>query len=997
MPHRSTIPSFNFRRSAVSLAVLTAIVAAPAHAQSVVVDSSTGFVEIGGATGVEFGPDSTTQIQIVTNTNATVTAAGSDDAVTNNATVEGFDNGQGSAINATGGGSAILNGPNGDIVGLTNEGVITGTRSGITNDGAFGSISLQTFDPSNSPAISATNGPGVLNGPTGSIGTITLGTWGMPTHSSISGTTGLEDDGALAVLNVYDGTSITGNVVAGVALNSGTTNTTIVNGTVAGTGTADGLDVGGTADPSVTMIGTASITSENASAVNVGPSASATLTLNDTSTIESGSGSALNVQAGGNLTVVANPGTTITAGGTAPTIDVAGTASLVLGNVSNTGTGAALQIESTGSAAIEADGQVQGAVNNLAPTPLTLTGSANYTDGTIAGGEQGLFTGLNGAQSTINSVGQDVTLARNVVLDDTVDMGGTNTLYVSPGANLVAFREVAVNGNLDVQGGATFTSQVQAGATTNGTTADTGYGRLLVSGNATTEAGSTVAVAPLTAYSPTAGQRFDLISAAGTGTYNTGAITATVAGFSGTVTPSTVTQNGRTDLVVVLSDPASSSTGTGSTGTGTSGTGTGTSGTGTTGTGGTDTTGTGGTTGTGDTTGTTSPSDPTTPSSPTNPTTPTAPTAPALVDVATSPVARATLGGLLGYTGWSSPGLLNTFDAAVAVAASTPAAANAAGVQLAPVSRSVSNGLVRSMTDGVNGAIAARADATRSNVSQQWAVWGQGIGGAAQQGERAGVDGYNAGYGGIVVGADRAVGEQARVGAMLSYTNGTANGTGNASGQHVGVNALGLTAYGSVGKTWYVNGSVGVSENEFSESRAVNFPGVSAGASGHFHGEAVTANLEAGLPIALANGFTVTPFAGLSALYVNQHGYTEGDGGAGVALTVQGGSTTDVRSTVGVKVARAFETKAGTIEPELRLAYVHDYNGSAASTTANFVGAGETTFTTPGLAQPANLADIGLGLTVYRARGLSLSAQADVQIGAGYKSESVMIQARKAF
>ncbi|MBI0326942.1 autotransporter family protein [Burkholderia plantarii] len=993
MPHHSTIPSFNFRRSAVSLAVLTAIVAAPAHAQSVVVDSSTGFVEIGGATGVEFGPDSTTQIQIVTNTNATVTAAGSDDAVTNNATVEGFDNGQGSAINATGGGSAILNGPNGDIVGLTNEGVITGTRSGITNDGAFGSISLQTFDPSNSPTISATDGPGVLNGPTGSIGTITLGTWGMPTHSSISGTTGLEDDGALAVLNVYDGTSITGNVVAGVALNSGTTNTTIVNGTVAGTGTADGLDVRGTADPSVAMIGTATITSQNASAVNVGPSASATFTLNDTSTIESGSGSALNVQAGGNVTVVANPGTTITAGGPAPTIDVAGTASLTLGNVENTGTGAALQIESTGSATVEADGQVQGAVNNLAPTSLTLTGSANYTDGTTAGGEQGLFTGVNGTQSTINSVGQDVTLARNVVLDDTVDMGGTNTLYVSPGSNLVAYREVAVNGNLDVQSGATFTSQAQAGATTNGTTADTGYGRLLVSGNATTEAGSTVALKPMTAYAFTAGQRFDLISAAGTGNYNTGAITATADGFSGTVTPSTVTQNGRTDLVVTLSDPASG-TGTG-TGTGTGGTGTGTG-----------TSGTGSTTGTGDTTGTTSPSDPsdpgtpssdpTTPSNPTSPTTPTAPATPALVDVATSPVARATLGGLLGYTGWS-PALLNTFDAAVAVAASTPAAANAAGVQLAPVSRSVSNGLVRSMTDGVNGAIAARADATRHDVSQQWSVWGQGIGGAAQQGERAGVDGYNAGYGGIVVGADRAVGEQARVGAMLSYTNSSANGTGNASGQHVGVNALGLTAYGSVGKTWYVNGSVGMSENEFSESRAVNFPGVSAGASGHFHGEAVAATLESGLPIALANGFTVTPFAGLSALYVNQHGYTEGDGGAGVALNVQGGSTTDVRSTVGVKVARAFETKAGTIEPTLRLAYVHDYNGSAASTTANFVGANETTFTTPGLAQPANLADIGLGLTVYRARGLSLSAQADLQIGAGYKSESVMIQARKAF
>ncbi|WP_205182922.1 autotransporter domain-containing protein [Burkholderia sp. LMG 13014] len=1032
-------PSFNLRRSAVSLAVLTAVaLTVPAHAQ-VSVTASQPTLDLNGGNGVTIGPDSTTVIGTVTNSG--IDDGGSDaDGVDTSAAIRTFDNPTGSTIKGN------LYGVNntGPITTMTNEGTVEAipTQPGVFN-GATGSINTLTNGATgtivqfeNQGSIDAMNNDGLVtapgpyaavqndagatttaftNGPTGEVtstnadalandGTMPivtnngkiLSTHGDGVNSSqptsfvdtltnnnlISGSTGVDAGGTFNNLNNTATGAINGTGTAAVVIEPGTSTNVNDAGVIAGTdGSADGLDVNGSGNVSVT--GSGSIASTGGVGMSIGAGANARLamqdtssvsgssagvqdsgdlflTMSDTSTLSSTNGSALNVLAGASATVSTDRGTTITAAGVAPTIDVAGNAALTLrGTLSNTGTGAALQLESTAQAAIELDGQVQGAINNLSPNALVLTGSSDYTNGNTAGGEQGLLTGVNGEQSVINSVGQDLMLNRNVVLDDTVNLG-SNTLSVGAGGNLVAFRQVDVNGNVDVQAGATFTSQVQS--------ADA-YGRLMVSGNATTEAGSTVALKPLTAYNPTAGQRFDLISAAGTGSYNTGAITASVDGFNGTVTPSTVTHDGRTDLVVTLSNTSTISTGTGTS-----------------------------TTTTPSNTTTTEPSAPdstTTTTSPTTTTGTTTTTTPAVADVATSPVARAALNGVLAYTGWT-PGLLNTYNAAVAAAATSPAQANAAGAQLAPTSRAVGAGLVRSMADGLASTIGARADSTRNDVSQQWTVWGQGVGGAAQQNGSAGVDGYTMGYGGIVVGADRAVGDRARVGAMLSYVNGSANATGDA-GQHVGVNALGLTAYGSYGKTWYVNGSVGVSENEFSESRSVAFPGVNAGASAHFHGEAVTANLETGLPIALAHGVTVTPYAGLSAMYVNQHAYTEGDGGAGVALNVSGASTTDVRSTLGVKVEQAFDTKAGTIEPELRLAYVHDFNGSTPSTTANFVGAGETSFTTVGLSQPANLADLGLGVTVYRARGLSLSARADVQIGAGYKAESVMVQARKAF
>ncbi|MFM0594007.1 autotransporter outer membrane beta-barrel domain-containing protein [Paraburkholderia dilworthii] len=808
-----------------------------------------------------------------------------------------------------------------------------------------------------------------------------------------------------------------GNAVVPVA--DGTTATVNNAGNITGLAGADGIDVAGTGSLTLNQTGTADIAGSGGGlAVNVGPGASAAITLGGSSSLQGdgatvvrtgatttiamgagtqisntgSTGSAIVVPTGSTATVTATGlsagALTIISGGStsAAVIDVAGSASLNLDALVESsaanGAGPVITIEPTGNVpTLNATGFIAGEVTNLSTHDLTIVGNPNYTDGATGGmGQMGVLTGGVAGQGTINNENSNLAIGAGfTTLDDTVNLGTTvpHTLTVLAGAALVAFESATVNGNVVLANGSTFISQVQAGTTPTGTNTDSTYGRLIVNGNATALAGSTVSLRPYTAYPFVTGQRFDLISASGAGsTYNTAGMTATAAGYGGTVTASTIVQNGRTDLVAVLSDtppvtpPSNPGNPSGPSNPSTPS----------------------------DPTNPTNPTNPSNPSNPTSPSTPSNPTTPATAPViATAPAARAALTGLMNYTGWS-PALLNTFNAADAIdGAGTVGQANRAGVQLAPTPHSAALDAVRSMSDGVTDAIAGRSESTRDDARQTWTVWGQGVGGAAQQSARAGVDGNNVGYGGLVVGADRAVGERWHVGGAVGYTAGTVDGTGLAGGEHMSVSSLGVNGYASYeGNPWYVNASLGVSENEFSENCSVAFPGVNATASGHYHGEAVTANLEAGLPLALAHGFTVTPFAGLSALYLNQHGYSESDG-QGVALNVNGASTTDVRSTMGVKIEKAFETKAGTIVPVLRLAYVHDFNGSAPSTTANFVGAGETTFTTAGLAQPANLADVGLGVTVYRARGLSLSANADLQIGAGYKSESVMIQARKAF
>ena len=126
------------------------------------------------------------------------------------------------------------------------------------------------------------------------------------------------------------------------------------SGSIASTGGV-GMSIGAGANARLAMQDTSSVSGSSA---GVQDSGDLFLTMSDASTLSSTNGSALNVLAGASATVSTDRGTTITAAGAAPTIDVAGNAALTLrGTLSNTGTGAALQLESTAQAAIELDGQ----------------------------------------------------------------------------------------------------------------------------------------------------------------------------------------------------------------------------------------------------------------------------------------------------------------------------------------------------------------------------------------------------------------------------------------------------------------------------------------------------------------------------------------------------------------------------------------------------------------------------------------------------------------
>ncbi len=783
--------------------------------------------------------------------------------------------------------------------------------------------------------LSGTTAPNVANFATGSaISVAAGGNLGLTTSGTWTGTGSDPAPGIFTAANGAAALDAAGTVTANISGNFEIRNT--------GAGTGIAVENGGSA--SVTEAGGAQIEAVTGSAITVAPGGTLNLSTAGYAT--------------GSSTAISNNSPTV------PTIDMAGAGTLKLGGTVANGTSnanaPALTLEASSSVpAITNTGFIGGALNNLSANNLTLNGAATYTDQNSPVPFQGIFTADRVGQSTINNTKSNLTIGSGyVILDDTVNLG-SHSMTVASGAHLVSFEPVATNGNLVVATGATLISQVQSGAAATGKVTDNGYGQWKVSGNVTFQGNTSVQLAPATSYGFSSGQRFLMVTAGGTATYNVAGITSTAAGYSG---PITAEQVGN-DLVECLGSSCATTTPPNSPSSPSSPTG---------------------------------PTKPTDPTSPTQPSTPVTPADPVTREACTGASAneRAAVGAILRYPGINA-GLLGVYNPTVAMAANDPGECGRVGAALLPAPESALGKAMLSMSNDLLDSIDDNLD--HAEAGHGLHVWGHGIGGAQQDGSYAGVDGYNFSYGGLMLGADKALNDHWRVGGAFSITGESLRGTGSSSNQTVSGQSYGFYGYARLnGTRGWIDFSQEVAQNEFSETRGVDFPGLEGQASSHFNAQTYATRVVGGLPLMLAHDITLTPLAGLTVGVFTHSGYTES---GTAALNVSGSTMTSVRSNLGVRVEKPFATAAGTIVPWAQLSYLHDFVHHAPDTTASFVGdtTGATTFTTSGQAMPENLVDFGVGATVYKTKGLTLQARFDVKAGDHYTSESGLLQLNKQF
>lgn len=254
-------------------------------------------------------------------------------------------------------------------------------------------------------------------------------------------------------------------------------------------------------------------------------------------------------------------------------------------------------------------------------------------------------------------------------------------------------------------------------------------------------------------------------------------------------------------------------------------------------------------------------------------------------------------------------------------------------------------------------------------------VWFQAFGGVADADGDATGAGYDAGFGGAMIGIDGALTDNVTVGAFGSYTHSSVDGDGAGNAQ-LDANTYTIGVYaGYTGQSFYLDAFASYAGSDNDVSRTA-------------FGETITASYDAsqfavglagGVPVEVSSGVFITPNASLTYNHYDADSYTE-TGSAGFSARVNPGSTSQLTGTLGARVHAVYEQVDGTrLIPELRVGIIGDLNDDDAVSTATFVGGG-TAFNVTGADTDDIGALIGLGLAMENdAWSAGISYDADIR------------------
>jgi uncharacterized protein YhjY with autotransporter beta-barrel domain len=212
-------------------------------------------------------------------------------------------------------------------------------------------------------------------------------------------------------------------------------------------------------------------------------------------------------------------------------------------------------------------------------------------------------------------------------------------------------------------------------------------------------------------------------------------------------------------------------------------------------------------------------------------------------------------------------------------------------------------------------------------------------------------------------------------------------------GSHTNVDSYQGGAYvGWAGGPWYALGSAVVSFNDFSTSRLLTPFGLPGEATSSPSGQSYQGHAEAGYhwgqPAAGTNNISVTPYAALD--YVNAHisGFSE-TGGFG-ALSVNAADSNSFQTTLGVRLTSRIQmTNMGTLIPELRLGWNHEFLAASQTLGASLIGVPGNAFNATGINFGRDTALIGAGLSLELSPDAKVFLDYDGKLSQRFQEHSV--------
>jgi outer membrane autotransporter protein len=206
------------------------------------------------------------------------------------------------------------------------------------------------------------------------------------------------------------------------------------------------------------------------------------------------------------------------------------------------------------------------------------------------------------------------------------------------------------------------------------------------------------------------------------------------------------------------------------------------------------------------------------------------------------------------------------------------------------------------------------------------------------------------------------------------------------------VNSYQGAAYaGWAGGPWYALGSVVASFNDFGTARLLTPFGLPGAATSSPSGQSYQGHAEAGyhwaLPAAGMN-VSVTPYVALDYVNAQLQGLSE-TGGFG-ALAVSSTDSSSLQTTLGMRLtSRIAMASYGTLIPELRLGWNHEFGDASQKITASLVGVPGSTFSATGIVFGRDTALIGGGLSMELSPDAKVFVDYDGKLGSRSQEHSI--------
>ena len=275
---------------------------------------------------------------------------------------------------------------------------------------------------------------------------------------------------------------------------------------------------------------------------------------------------------------------------------------------------------------------------------------------------------------------------------------------------------------------------------------------------------------------------------------------------------------------------------------------------------------------------------------------------------------------------------------------------------------------------------------------KEYALWGQWLGGAAVRDSTAAQDGFRSQNMGLVTGIDWQTTPDLMLGVAVGYVKAWSWGMDNAAGSFTGLNSYQVIGYGLYRQDQaFIDGQMSVGINQFDQRRAVGF--MKEVAHSEYLGQHYSTKFGGGYDVPVADAVTATPMVGWRFTRAVTGAYTET--GAGAAdLTVARGGVNSLTQDMGVKLDMKVQSGWGVLVPEIRIAWVHDYEQGLMS-TSGLIGGVDFTSGTVRPTVDGMLMNLAVGL--QSSDEMTFRAEYEGEIRHDYQSHTGLLKATMGF